>query len=56
MYEANQFNDRLQFLNNYFEHGQQEHREREGLLKVYREWGAEEEGPANTERGDRSED
>jgi hypothetical protein len=56
MYEANQFNDRLQFLNNYYERDMQEHREREELLEAYREWGAEEEGLANPERGDGSEE
>jgi hypothetical protein len=56
MYEANQFNNRLQFLNDYFESDIQERREREELVQAYREWGSEEEGLASPEHGDGSEE
>lgn len=54
MYEGNQFNDRLQFLNNYFKRDIQERREREELVQAYREWGAEEDRKASLECGDGS--
>ena len=51
MYEAVQFRNNLEALNDYYERDIQEREEREALIQAYRAWDAEEEGFANPERG-----
>lgn len=46
MYESDQFQNKLQVLNDMYERDREE---REGLIQAYQEWCAEEEVLANTE-------